>query len=148
MLFRSSSKPSYENMKKVHTIIFFEKSSSSLKSPKDKRLYFHVGKTVFNTEINMKLLQEYHLISLDTFRKYRYSDIIEGRIDSADIDCDDTQYENRLTEKMRRDRLMYLSLFTAETPDEINRLAALFPELFPIRQKIREYLTRPKETNY
>ena len=132
-------------MKKVHTIIFFEKSSSSLKSPKDKRLYFHVGKTVFNTEINMKLLQEYHLISLDTFRKYRYSDIIEGRIDSADIDCDDTQYENRLTEKMRRDRLMYLSLFTAETPDEINRLAALFPELFPIRQKIREYLTRPKE---
>ena len=40
---------------------------------------------------------------------------------------------------------MYLSLFTAETPDEINRLAALFPELFPIRQKIREYLTRPKE---
>ena len=141
----SSSKPSYENMKKVHTIIFFEKSSSSLKSPKDKRLYFHVGKTVFNTEINMKLLQEYHLISLDTFRKYRYSDIIEGRIDSADIDCDDTQYENRLTEKMRRDRLMYLSLFTAETPDEINRLAALFPELFPIRQKIREYLTRPEE---
>ena len=93
----------------------------------------------------MKLLQEYHLISLDTFRKYRYSDIIEGRIDSADIDCDDTQYENRLTEKMRRDRLMYLSLFTAETPDEINRLAALFPELFPIRQKIREYLTRPRE---
>ena len=93
----------------------------------------------------MKLLQEYHLISLDTFRKYRYSDIIEGRIDSADIDCDDTQYENRLTEKMRRDRLMYLSLFTAETPDEINRLAALFPELFPIRQKIREYLTRPEE---
>ena len=145
----SSSKPSYENMKKVHTIIFFEKSSSSLKSPKDKRLYFHVGKTVFNTEINMKLLQEYHLISLDTFRKYRYSDIIEGRIDSADIDCDDTQYENRLTEKMKHDRLMYLSLFTAETPDEINRLAALFPELFPIRRKIREYLTRPKEeTNY
>ena len=141
----TSDKPSYENMKKVHTIIFFEKSSSSLKSPKDKRLYFHVGKTVFNTEINMKLLQEYHLISLDTFRKYRYSDIIEGRIDSADIDCDDTQYENRLTEKMKRDRLMYLSLFTAETPGEINQLVALFPELFPIRQKIREYLTRPEE---
>ena len=81
----------------------------------------------------MKLLQEYHLISLDTFKKYRYSDIIEGRIYSADIDCDDTQYENGLTEKMKRDRLMYLSLFTAETPGEINQLVALFPELFPIR---------------
>ena len=141
----SSSKPSYENMKKVHTIIFFEKSSSSLKSPKDKRLYFHVGKTVFNTEINMKLLQEYHLISLDTFRKYRYSDIIEGRIDSVDFDCDDSQYEIGLTEKMRTDRLKYLSLFCAETPDEINRLVSFFPDLYAIRQKINEYLTRPEE---
>lgn len=139
---------SYKDMRKVHTIIFFEKSNNNLISRENVKNYFHVGKTIFNSKIELELLQEYHLISLDTFRKYRYSDIIEGRIDSADIDCDDTQYENMLTEKMRRDRLMYLSLFTAETPDEINRLAALFPELFPIRQKIREYLTRPKETNY
>ena len=122
-----------------------DSSNKSLISDMDKALYFHVGKTRFNTGVKIELLQDFVLVSLDTFRKYRYSDIIEGRIDSADIDCDDTQYENRLTEKMRRDRLMYLSLFTADTPDEINRLAALFPELFPIRQKIREYLTRPKE---
>ena len=93
----------------------------------------------------MKLLQEYHLISLDTFKKYRYSDIIEGRIDSVDFDCDDSQYEIGLTEKMRADRLKYLSLFCTETPDEINRLVSLFPDLYPIRQKINEYLTRPEE---
>ena len=93
----------------------------------------------------MKLLQEYHLISLDTFKKYRYSDIIEGRIDSVDFDCDDSQYEIGLTEKMRTDRLKYLSLFCAETPDEINRLVSFFPDLYAIRQKINEYLTRPEE---
>lgn len=140
-----SKKRSYANMKKVHTIIFFEKSSKSLKSHLDKRLYFHVGRIKFNTNIKMKLLQEYHLISLDTFKKYRYSDIIEGRIDSVDFDCDDSQYEIGLTEKMRADRLKYLSLFCAETPDEINRLVSLFPDLYAIRQKINEYLTRPEE---
>ncbi len=140
-----SKKRSYANMKKVHTIIFFEKSSKSLKSHIDKRLYFHVGRIKFNTNIKMKLLQEYHLISLDTFKKYRYSDIIEGRIDSVDFDCDDSQYEIGLTEKMRADRLKYLSLFCAETPDEINRLVSLFPDLYAIRQKINEYLTRPEE---
>ena len=57
----SSSKPSYENMKKVHTIIFFEKSSSSLKSPKDKRLYFHVGKTVFNIKCQDRMYKKYYI---------------------------------------------------------------------------------------
>ena len=46
---------------------------------------------------------------------------------------------------MRADRLKYLSLFCAETPDEINRLVSLFPDLYAIRQKINEYLTRPEE---
>ena len=132
-------------MKKVHTIIFFEKSSSSLKSPVNKKAYFHVGKTTFNTGINISLLQEYHLISLDTFKKYRYSDIMDGRIDIDSTDCDDSQYNSGLTEKMKLDRLKYLSLFTAATPSEINRLVTLFPELSSIRSQIREYLTRPGE---
>ena len=46
---------------------------------------------------------------------------------------------------MRTDRLKYLSLFCAETPDEVNRLVSLFPDLYAIRQKINEYLTRPEE---
>jgi hypothetical protein len=141
----SYGKPSYSGMKKVHTIIFFEKSSSSLKSPVNKKAYFHVGKTTFNTGINISLLQEYHLISLDTFKKYRYSDIMDGRIDIDSTDCDDSQYNSGLTEKMKLDRLKYLSLFTAATPSEINRLVTLFPELSSIRSQIREYLTRPGE---
>ena len=65
----------YKDMRPVHTIILFENSSSSLISEVDEELYFHVGKTKFNTGIKIKLLQDYVLVSLDTFKKYRYADI-------------------------------------------------------------------------
>ena len=66
-----SSKPSYKNMRNVHTIILFEDSNKSLISDMDNALYFHVGKTRFNTGVKIELLQDFVLVSLDTFRKYR-----------------------------------------------------------------------------
>ena len=63
-----SSKPSYKDMRKVHTIILFEDSNKSLISQVDKALYFHVGKTQFNTGIKIELLQDFVLVSLDTFK--------------------------------------------------------------------------------
>ncbi len=140
-----SSKPSYKDMRPVHTIILFE-NSSSLISEVDEALYFHVGKTKFNTGIKIKLLQDYVLVSLDTFKKYRYSDIRKGRIEVTEYDYDRTQYsEKQVTEKMKLDRLKYLSLFVAETPEEIERLIEIFPDLESVRQDINEYLERPRE---
>ena len=124
-----TSKPSYKDMRPVHTIILFENSSSSLISEVDEALYFHVGKTKFNTGIKINLLQDYVLVSLDTFKKYRYSDIRKGQV----------------TEKMKLDRLKFLSLFVAETPEEIERLIEIFPDLESVRLDINEYLERPKE---
>ncbi len=112
----------------------------------DKALYFHVGKTRFNTGIKIELLQDFVLISLDTFRKYRYSDIREGRIKITDYDYDSSQYDDELvSEKMKRDRLKYLSLFVADTPQEIDKLIEIFPDLESVRQDINEYLERPGE---
>ena len=86
------------------------------------------------------------LISLDTFRKYRYSDIREGRIEANGYDYDSTQYSGcEVTEEMKRNRLKYLSLFVAETPQEIDRLVDVFPELDEVRRDINEYLVRPNE---
>ena len=141
-----SSKPSYKDMRKVHTIILFEDSNKSLISDMDKALYFHVGKTKFNTGIKIELLQDFVLVSLDTFRKYRYSDIKEGRTEITDYDYDRTQYNDELvSEKMKRDRLKFLSLFVAETPQEIDKLVETFPDLESVRQDINEYLERPGE---
>ena len=141
-----SSKPSYKDMRKVHTIILFEDSNKSLISDIDKALYFHVGKTKFNTGIKIELLQDFVLVSLDTFKKYRYSDIKEGCTEITDYDYDSSQYNDELvSEKMKRDRLKYLSLFVAETPQEIDRLIEIFPDLESVRRDINEYLERPGE---
>ena len=112
----------------------------------DKELYFQVGKTRFNTGVKIELLQDFVLVSLDTFKKYRYSDIREGRTEITDYDYDSSQYNDELvSEKMKRDRLKFLSLFVAETPQEIDRLIEIFPDLESVRQDINEYLERPEE---
>ncbi|MEI3200657.1 MAG: hypothetical protein V8S21_01320 [Lachnospira eligens] len=94
----------------------------------------------------MNLLQDFVLVSLDTFKKYRYSDIREGRIEVTEYDYDSSQYNDELvSEKMKLDRLKYLSLFVAETPQEIERLIEIFPDLESVRRDINEYLERPRE---
>ena len=88
----------------------------------------------------------YVLVSLDTFKKYRYSDIRKGRTEVTEYDYDRTQYsEKQVTEKMKFDRLKFLSLFVAETPEEIEQLIEIFPDLESVRLDINEYLERPKE---
>ena len=88
----------------------------------------------------------YVLVSLDTFKKYRYSDIRKGRTEVTEYDYDRTQYsEKQVTEKIKLDRLKYLSLFVTETPEEIKQLIEIFPDLESVRLDINEYLERPKE---
>ena len=103
----------------------------------------------FNDYISRKktlpLLQKYHMISLDTFRKYRYSDIIKGNIDIKKCDYDDDVYEKPLTDQMLRDRLAFLSLFVTETVDEAIAIQNIFPELSEIFNEMNEYLARPEE---
>ena len=136
---------SYKDMKNVHTIVLFENSNSNLINSDNPELYFHVGTTTFNTNINFPLLQKYHMISLDTFRKYRYSDIIEGTIEIKECDYDEDVYEKPLTDQMLRDRLAFLSLFVTETVDEAIAVQNIFPELSEIFDEMNEYLARPEE---
>ena len=136
---------SYKDMKNVHTIVLFENSNSNLINSDNPELYFHVGTTTFNTHINFPLLQKYHMISLDTFRKYRYSDIIKGNIDIKKCDYDEDVYEKPLTDQMLRDRLAFMSLFVTETVDEAIAIQNIFPELSEIFDEMNEYLARPEE---
>ena len=85
------------------------------------------------------------MISLDTFRKYRYSDIIKGNIDIKKCDYDEDVYEKPLTHQMLRDRLAFLSLFVTETVDEAIAIQNIFPELSEIFNEMNEYLARPEE---
>jgi hypothetical protein len=141
----SNRKFSYKDLRKVHTIIFYESSSTYLKSMKDEKLYFHVGKTKFNTEIDIELLQEFHLISLDTFGKYRYPNIIHGDTEVTGYDYDESAYRSSSDDEIKQHRLMYLSLFVTENVDDMERLLAIYPDLVDIVNDMNRYLTKPEE---
>lgn len=94
----------------------------------------------------VNLEEDYVLISLDTFRKYRYADVKKGRTEIRECDYDSTQYKDKdVTEKMKLDRRKYLSLFVAETPQEIEQLIGIFPDLEGVRRDISEYMERPED---
>ena len=59
----------YNDLKKVYTIIIFENSPPVLKKEAVKDYYVHFGRTVFDSEIQMDMLQEFYLIPLDVFQK-------------------------------------------------------------------------------
>ena len=63
----------YNDLKKVYTIIIFENSPPELKKEAVKDYYVHFGRTVFDSEIQMDMLQEFYLIPLDVFQKSYYS---------------------------------------------------------------------------
>ena len=65
----------YKDMRPVYTIIFFEKSLPEFKAPVLNGKYLHFGKTVFDTGLELELLQRFYLISLDVFQenKTRYT---------------------------------------------------------------------------
>lgn len=136
---------SYKDLRKVHTIVFFEKSSDCLVSKADCKQYFHVGKTKFNTDIEIELLQDFNLISLDTFKEYRYPTIINGNVNITGYDCDDSAYCFNVDEELKNKRLMYLSLLVTDTVSDMEKLLAIYPELEGIVSDMNYYLTRPEE---
>ena len=103
------------------------------------------GLMIISAAKDASITTKYHMISLDTFRKYRYSDIIKGNIEIKKCDYDEDVYEKPLTDQMLRDRLAFLSLFVTETVDEAIAIQNIFPELSEIFNEMNEYLARPEE---
>ena len=72
----------YDALNKVYTIVIFEntdaESSNSpvyraFHTPETEQLYLYHGKTAFDTGLQIDLLQEFYLISLDVFRNVGYA---------------------------------------------------------------------------
>lgn len=64
---RKKKKFTYQDMKTVYTIVFFEKSTSEFHQIKSE--YILRAKQVFQTGLELDMLQEYVLIPLDIFRE-------------------------------------------------------------------------------
>ena len=110
---------SYKDIKKVYVIVLFEKSTSLFHQ--FPRIYLHHGKTVFDSGLNMELLQEYYLVALDVFQKIPYP---EGE---------------------KSEQRAWLSLLTTENLEDAERLIEDYPWLKEIYQEIAMLRRKPEE---
>ena len=113
----------YNDLKKVYTIIIFENSPAELKKDYVKDAYIHFGHTTFDTGIHMDLLQDFYLISLDVFQKSYYSKSIKDR--------------NELNG--------WLALLSTDNVCKLDELVSDYPYLESIIADMASYLDKPEE---
>ena len=118
MLILHGEKFSYQDMRKVYTIVIFEKSPKSFSKIPD--CYIHRGRIVFDSGLEMDFLQEYCLVALDVFRKKPYSED-------------------------RNEQAAWLSFLTTETLEDAERLMNKYPWLEEIYKEIAMLRQKPGE---
>ena len=61
----------YSDLKKVYTIVFYEKSTEEFHKYKD--WFIHYGKTTCDSGMNLNFLQEFYFVALDVFKESSYA---------------------------------------------------------------------------
>ena len=120
---QKGKKFTYSDLKKVYTIIIFEQSPAELLRKGHKDTYVHHGTTIFDTGIEMNMLQDYYLIALDVFDKSYYSK--------------DKKVINELNG--------WLALLSVDSTDRLNELVTDYPYLESVFVDMAGYLDKPAE---
>ena len=122
----------YSDMKKVYTIVLYEKTGSNFKDPLLHGAYIHHGKTRFDTALKMDLLQEYFLIALDVFCQNGYTN--DKNSDALEtVNCDMNDLEG------------WLSILTAETMADVERIIRRYSWSKTIFHEMSAYVNKPEE---
>ncbi len=138
----------YSDMKKVYTIVLYEKTEGDFKDPMLQGAYIHHGKTRFDTSLKLKLLQEYFLIALDVFCQNGYtdgknSDALETELLATHNNISETGFA---TNDLSMDSLKgWLSILTAETMADVERVIRRYPWSEPIFREMSAYVNNPEE---
>ena len=138
----------YSDMKKVYTIVLYEKTEGDFKDPMLHGAYIHHGKTRFDTSLKLKLLQEYFLIALDVFCQNGYtddknSDALETELIATHNNIPETGFA---TNDLSMDSLDgWLSILTAETMADVERVIRRYPWSEPIFREMSAYVNNPEE---
>lgn len=108
---------SYRNLQKVYSIILIEKSSSEYHRIPEQ--YIHRARQLFDTGLELDMLQEYVIIPLDIFRKIRHNEL--SKLDA------------------------WLYFLSSDDPKDISRIVASYPqfkelytELLTLRYHLKE----------
>ena len=110
----------YKDLKTVYTIVIYEKSPDACLTDALSDIYLHHGRIVFDTGIELKLLQEFYVVALDVFKESKYA---------KDI--------NELN--------AWLSLLTAQSVDGLAALVSDYPWMEAICKDMSEYMYDPEE---
>ena len=135
-------------MKKVYTIVLYEKTEGDFKDPMLQGAYIHHGKTRFDTSLKLKLLQEYFLIALDVFAQNGYTDdknsnALETELLATHNNISETGFA---TNDLSMDSLEgWLSILTAETMADVERVIRRYPWSKPIFREMSAYVNNPEE---
>ena len=138
----------YSDMKKVYTIVLYEKTEGDFKDPMLHGAYIHHGKTRFDTRLKLNLLQEYFLIALDVFCQNGYtddknSDALETELIATHNNIPKTGFA---TNDLSMDSLEgWLSILTAETMADVERVIRRYPWSEPIFREMSAYVNNPEE---
>ena len=138
----------YSDMKKVYTIVLYEKTEGDFKDPMLHGAYIHHGKTRFDTSLKLNLLQEYFLIALDVFGQNGYtddkdSDALETELIATHNNIPET---GLVTNDLSMDNLEgWLSILTAETMADVERVIRRYPWSEPIFREMSAYVNNPEE---
>ena len=108
----------YRDMKKVYTIIIFEKSTQVFHQIPQS--YIHRGSTKFDTGLELSLLQEYCLVCLDVFREFPYA-------------------------KEKNEQTAWLNFLLTETVEEAEKLVSEYPWLEEIYRELAMLRRKPEE---
>ena len=138
----------YSDMKKVYTIVLYEKTEGDFKDPMLQGAYIHHGKTRFDTRLKLNLLQEYFLIALDVFGQNGYTD--DKKTDALETEFIATHNNIPETGFATNDLSMdsldgWLSILTAETMADVERVIRRYPWSKPIFREMSAYVNNPEE---
>ena len=101
---------SYRDIRPVYTIVLFEESPREFRSLPDR--YIHRSRQVFDTGLEMDLLQKYVFVSLDNFRRLTQNKDIETKLEA------------------------WLHFLSRDEPEEIIRLIRDCPEFRPLYEEV------------
>jgi hypothetical protein len=108
---KKGKKFSYRDIKTVYTIVFFEKSPSEFK--KFPHNYIHTSEQIFDTNLNLNLLQKYIFIPLDIFKQNLQNIDIHNKINAwlIFLSVDDPEFIIRLIEHYPEFKSMYEEVY-------------------------------------
>ena len=112
----------YSDLKNVYTIIFMEESSKEFKKcPND---FIHRGEVVFDTGLDMKMLQKYFYFPIDIFFS-----IMDNKNDKSTL----SELE------------AWMYFIGSDKPEDMEKIIRIYPKFMKMYEEINMFRKNPKE---